>query len=171
MHKDEQGAVHPQLLDPLLEGPSKSHEPGADLDRRRALTDIVVAACICMAAVAYWTWDRSSTAAAAPVPIAAVPPVTPQPAATSQSSNTLNDQGAALYNAKNYPGAEALFRKAIAANPDQALGYCNLGAVLTSQGKYDEAIAALHHAVALDPSLQLAQNNLAWAIEERKKLK
>jgi hypothetical protein len=43
--------------------------------------------------------------------------------------------------------------------------------VLTSQGKYDEAIATLHRAIALDPSLKLAQNNLAWAIEEGKKLK
>jgi tetratricopeptide (TPR) repeat protein len=171
MHKDEQSAVHPQLPDPLLEGPSELHEPGADLDRRRALTDIVVAACICMAAIAYWTWDRSSTEAAAPVPITAVQPATQQPVATSPASNTLNDQGAALYNAKNYPAAEALFRKAIAVDPNQALGYCNLGAVLTSQGKYDEAIAALHRAIALDPSLKLAQNNLAWAIEEREKLK
>ena len=162
MHKEEQDAVHPQLPDPLLRGPSALREPGADLDRRRALTDIVVAACICMAAIAYWTWDRSSTEVAAPVP--------PQPVATSQSSNNWNEQGAALYNAKNYPAAEALFRKAIAAAPNQALGYCNLGAVLTSQGKYDEAIGALHHAMALDPLLQLAQNNLAWALEERGKL-
>jgi tetratricopeptide (TPR) repeat protein len=90
---------------------------------------------------------------------------------TGQSSDTLNDLGTALYNGKNYPAAEALFRKAIAADPDQALGYCNLGAVLTSQGKYDEAIAALHRAIDLDPSLELAQNNLAWAIGERNKLK
>ena len=171
MHIDEQGAVHPQLPDPLLKGPSELREPSADLDRRRALTDFVVAACICMAAIAYWTWDRFSTEAAVPVPVAAVQPVTPQPVATSQSSNTLNDLGSALYNAKNYLAAEALFRKAIAADPNQALGYCNLGAVLTSQGKYDEAIAVLHRSIALDPSLKLAQNNLAWAIEERKKLR
>jgi tetratricopeptide (TPR) repeat protein len=171
MYEDEQGAVLSQPLDPLLKGPSALREPSADLDRRRALTDIVVVACICMAAIAYWTWDRSSTETAAPVPIAAVQPVTPQPAGTSPSSDTFNDLGSALYNAKNYPSAEALFRKAIAADPNQALGYCNLGAVLTSQGKYDEAIAALHRAIALDPSLKLAQNNLAWAIEERKKHK
>jgi tetratricopeptide (TPR) repeat protein len=171
MHKEEQGAAHSQLPEPLLKGSSELREPGVDMERRRALTDTVVAACICMAAIAYWTWDRSSTETAAPVPMAAVQPVTPQPVASSQSSNTLNDQGAALYNAKNYPAAEALFRKAIAVDPNQALGYCNLGAVLTSQGKYEEAIAALHRAITLDPSLKLAQNNLAWAIGERNKLK
>jgi tetratricopeptide (TPR) repeat protein len=170
MHTEEQPAVQPQLPDPLLEGPSALREPGADLDRRRALTDIVVAACICMAAIAYWAWDRSSTEAAAPVPIAAAQPVASHPVPTSQSSNSFNNLGSALYNAKNFPAAEALFRKAIAADPSQALGYCNLGAVLTSQKKYDEAIVALQRAIALDPSLKLAQNNLAWAIEERKKL-
>jgi tetratricopeptide (TPR) repeat protein len=170
MHKEEQGAAHPQLPEPLLKGLSELREPGPDLDRRRAVTDIVVAACICMAAIAYWTWDRSSIQAAAPVPVAAAQPAA-QPAATNQSGDTLNNLGSALYSAKNYPAAEALFRKAIAANPNQAVGYCNLGAVLTSQGKYDEAVAVLHHAIALDPSLKLAQNNLAWAIEERKKLK
>ena len=171
MRNDEQDALPPQEPDPLLEGPSEAPEPGADLEKRRALTDVVVAVCICVAAIAYWTWDRISTAAAAPAPAATVQPVAPQPVATVQTSNLLNDRGTALYNSKNYPAAEALFRQAIAADPNQALGYCNLGAVLTSQGKYDEAIVALRRAIALDPSFKLAQNNLAWAVKEREQSK
>ena len=126
---------------------------------RRAILDLVLAGCICLAAVCYWFWD--ATPAVAPVP----------PVAESQQAarDPFNDAGYRLFSAADYAGAEGQFRKAIRANPKAALGYCNLGAALIAQRRYEEAIAALRTASALDPSLALARNNLNWALEEKGK--
>lgn len=148
-------------------------------ERRRAITDIAVAALICLAAIAYWAWDRPTTLAVTPASNAstpampASPPASPfsAPDSSKAEANVLNNQGAALYAAQNYTDAEALFRKAIAIDPNGALGFCNLGAVLTSEKHYDEAIAMLQHALQLDPTLKLAQNNLAWALQEKARSK
>jgi hypothetical protein len=37
------------------------------------------------------------------------------------------------------------------------------------QGKWQDAIPVLEKAVALNPRLQIARNNLAWALSERAK--
>jgi tetratricopeptide (TPR) repeat protein len=128
-------------------------------DTRRAVLDYVLAGLICLAATGYWLWDTWIDAPQASVTVTAALP------------NTLsdNDEGYRLYSASDYVGAEARFRNAIRANPNEALGYCNLGAALIAEQKFDEAIAVLERAIALNPSLALARNNLAWALQEKEK--
>jgi tetratricopeptide (TPR) repeat protein len=139
----------------------------------RPVLDLVLAGCICAAALGYWLWSEPSPAvvpapaAALTAPSAGVAPTAPDPRRIVSSQ--LNNQGMQFYQAADYAGAEALFRKAIAADPADALGYCNLGAALIPQRRYDEAIAALQRSLALDPSFTLAQNNLRWALQEKDK--
>jgi tetratricopeptide (TPR) repeat protein len=74
------------------------------------------------------------------------------------------------YDTREFDKAEAEFRKSIDAAPTRALGYSNLGSSLNEQKKWDEAIIVLEKAVALDPNLVIAKNNLAWARVEKSKL-
>jgi len=133
---------------------------------RRVIGDLVVAGCICLAALCYWFWDTRTTAGAnsssppSPVTVTESRPVT---------TSSFNDEGYRLFSASDYAGAESQFRKAVRANPTAAIGFCNLGAALIAQRKYDDAIAALQMASALDPSLALARNNLNWALQEKAK--
>jgi tetratricopeptide (TPR) repeat protein len=73
------------------------------------------------------------------------------------------------YETKEYPKAEAEFRKSVDAAPGRALGYNNLGSSLNEQKKWDEAIPVLEKAVALEPSMTIAKNNLAYARVEKAK--
>jgi DNA-binding winged helix-turn-helix (wHTH) protein len=57
--------------------------------------------------------------------------------------------------------AEALARRAIAANPDYPLGYRALGLALSSQGELDAAIEAYNRALTLDPDAWQAWINLS----------
>jgi tetratricopeptide (TPR) repeat protein len=43
-----------------------------------------------------------------------------------------------------------------------------MAASYSSIGKWDQAIAAAQKAVALKPDFQLAKNNLAWALSQKK---
>jgi Flp pilus assembly protein TadD len=128
---------------------------------RRVILDLVLAGCICLAAACYWFWDTKTT-----------PQLQPPAAITEAKHITrdpFNDEGYRLFSASDYVGAEAQFRKAISSNPKAAIGFCNLGAALIAQRRYDEAIAALRTASILDSTLALAQNNLHWALEEKAK--
>ncbi|MEO8129835.1 MAG: tetratricopeptide repeat protein [Bryobacteraceae bacterium] len=127
----------------------------------RVYLDYLIAVCICLVAAGYWMWD--SRIDPQPENSAAVIETRPIP------KDPFNDEGYRLFSAADYPGAEAQFRKAIAAQPKSALAYCNLGAALIALRKYDAAIAALQTARALDPSLSLAGNNLNWALVEKAK--
>jgi len=131
---------------------------------KRTIVDWILAACICLAAVFYWAWDHKP---------ANLPQPQAQPAAVTESQRALgdrlNNEGSRLYSASDFTGAEEQFRNAIAANPAGALGYCNLGAALIAEHRYDEAMAELRKAIALNPSLTLARNNLNWAVQEKAK--
>lgn len=63
--------------------------------------------------------------------------------------------------------AETYLRKAIAADPDQPEAYVNLGALLASQGKVDDAIALFRRAWAIDPKNEAARSNLERALRAR----
>ncbi len=147
------------VLNPLSEG-----------DERLRVPDLIVAGVIVLAAGYFWMWDNVSTPKPSAAPVTAlsgIPSAAPIPAVPA--ADQFNNDGTRLYQSADYSGAEALFRKAIAANPASALGYCNLGADLIPQHRYDEAIAALQKAVSLDPTLALARNNLSWAQQEKAK--
>jgi tetratricopeptide (TPR) repeat protein len=51
-------------------------------------------------------------------------------------------------------------REAVEVEPESAERYNDMAVVLANQGRYDEAESALRHAILLDPSHQLAQENL-----------
>jgi tetratricopeptide (TPR) repeat protein len=52
------------------------------------------------------------------------------------------------------------FKKAIELNPESALAYCHLGWAYQSVGNEPEAIASFRKALAFDPSLEAARDNL-----------
>jgi tetratricopeptide (TPR) repeat protein len=66
--------------------------------------------------------------------------------------------------------AEACFRRVLAAQPDHADAYSNLGAALWAQGKLDEAVAAYRHAIRIKPDLAEAHSNLYNALRGQGKL-
>jgi len=134
------------------------------LEERRARSDLAIAACICLAVASYWIWDHQPVTVTEPQPVSATE-------SQRATSGQFNDQGTRLYQAGDYVGAEAQFRKAINASPNGGLGYCNLGAALIAQKRFDEAIATLQEAIALDPSFPLSRNNLNWALAEKGKHK
>lgn len=71
------------------------------------------------------------------------------------------------------------YRKAVAASPDYAEGFLNLGFVLSAQGLYEEAERYLQQAIQIKPAMEdayyilggisLARGNLAGAIENYQK--
>jgi tetratricopeptide (TPR) repeat protein len=73
------------------------------------------------------------------------------------------------FETRDFQKAEAEFRASLEYAPNEALGYSNLGSALMEQGKWQDAIPVLEKAVAINPRLQIARNNLAWAISERAK--
>jgi CHAT domain-containing protein/predicted negative regulator of RcsB-dependent stress response len=56
--------------------------------------------------------------------------------------------------------SEHLLRQSLSLNPSIALAQNNLGAVLSKQEKYDEALTHINKALELKPDLTVAQNNL-----------
>jgi tetratricopeptide (TPR) repeat protein len=127
-----------------------------------AIADLVLAGIICLAAAGYWLWDGRASSS---------PSKASGTVAESRQGpkNHFNDDGFRLFSASDYVGAERQFRNAILADPKDAVGFSNLGAALIAQRRFDEAMAALHTAIALDPLLPLARNNLNWALEEKAK--
>ena len=82
-----------------------------------------------------------------------------------------------LFNdAQNYGEAEAHYRRAVAARPDEATYHRALGEALKAQGRFDEAIAAIDRAFEIDKddkrrrefaaSVANAQGNAAFAREQ-----
>jgi tetratricopeptide (TPR) repeat protein len=47
------------------------------------------------------------------------------------------------------------------------MGLNNLGAVQDERGNYDAAIPIFELALSIDPTLEVARNNLAWAKAHR----
>jgi tetratricopeptide (TPR) repeat protein len=72
----------------------------------------------------------------------------------------------ALRKAGKVNQAVAAYQKAIAAKPDFALAYMNLGGVFLSENEYDKAIESLKRAMELDSSLTSVLTNLALAYNQ-----
>jgi tetratricopeptide (TPR) repeat protein len=60
--------------------------------------------------------------------------------------------GEELHKLKDFDDAALYYQKAIDLKPDMAAAYANLGAVLQTQGKDEESLAAFKKAVELDPN-------------------
>jgi tetratricopeptide (TPR) repeat protein len=68
---------------------------------------------------------------------------------------------------QNHPEeALALLGKATRLQDDIRIAYLDLGTILTQQKRYDEAVAALQHAVKLDPAQPDAHYRLAHVYQD-----
>jgi len=72
-----------------------------------------------------------------------------------------NNAGTLLLAQGQVEEAEALFRKAVKADPKHALALNNLAGALLKQNKLDDAIVTYEQAIKTDPSQGTALNNLA----------
>ncbi|MBI3512576.1 MAG: tetratricopeptide repeat protein, partial [Proteobacteria bacterium] len=75
-------------------------------------------------------------------------------------------RAAELFGAGQLAAAEALYRAIVAAAPNNVAAWANLGSVLHSAGRYEDAIAALSEALRLDPVRAATQRNLAICITD-----
>jgi tetratricopeptide (TPR) repeat protein len=66
--------------------------------------------------------------------------------------------------------AEACYRLMLAAQPNHAEAYSNLGSALRDQGKLNEAVAAYCQAIGIKPDLAEAHSNLGSALRDQGKL-
>jgi protein O-mannosyl-transferase len=74
---------------------------------------------------------------------------------------------AALYDGGDAAGALVEARRTVAAAPSHAGSYDVIGRALASQGRYDEAVDQLRHALRLDPNDTAIQDDLATVLAAR----
>ncbi|HYD82214.1 MAG TPA: protein kinase [Paucimonas sp.] len=74
--------------------------------------------------------------------------------------------GLLYYQQKKFAEAEQAFKRSIALDPDAAIGYANLSAVLTSRNRPDEALRVLQQGLQVRPSARL-YGNLGTALFAR----
>jgi|GEM_PF-835327 len=79
------------------------------------------------------------------------------------TASEINKQAIELFRAKDYPGAEELYRQAIAVEPTFFPAQLNLGILLFKMGRFDDAIKECSKAVALDPNHPSAHFHLGNA--------
>jgi tetratricopeptide (TPR) repeat protein len=80
------------------------------------------------------------------------------------------EQGALLEKRKDYVGAEAAFRSALAKNPDHAPTLNYLGYMLAEHtGRLDEAVSLVQQALKVDPDNGSYLDSLGWALVQQKK--
>ncbi|MBS1683696.1 MAG: tetratricopeptide repeat protein [Bacteroidetes bacterium] len=84
-------------------------------------------------------------------------------AETTRTADNYLNLSLQYYNAGDYQGCVNAAQKALELKPDYAPAYNNIGSAYNIMKKYKEARAALLRATALDPTSQLAKNNLAVA--------
>src|ERR1035438_4297949 len=93
----------------------------------------------------------------------------PSPAAQAASNDRaagLTDQAQQAMAAGRFDAAEAAFLELTKLEPNVAELYANLGVVYFQEGKLDEAIDALRHALRLKPPLTRAKTLLAICLAE-----
>jgi tetratricopeptide (TPR) repeat protein len=79
-------------------------------------------------------------------------------------------QGALLEKRKDYTGAEAAFRSALAKDPDHAPTLNYLGYMLAEHtGRLDEAVSLVQQALRVDPDNGSYLDSLGWALAQQKK--
>lgn len=79
-------------------------------------------------------------------------PVIAEESDVQAAERRLKEAGDAHLNRGEYDRAEALYREAIAIQPEFADAHCHLGFVLRAQGKLDEAVPVLLTTVRLNPA-------------------
>ncbi len=69
----------------------------------------------------------------------------------------------AYYRARDFDTTIQMAQRALVLRPGYAEAYNNIGAAYCELSRWQEAVEALETAVRLQPGLELARNNLAWA--------
>ncbi len=88
------------------------------------------------------------------------------PAAPLVLSGELFTQGVQLYKENKYTEAVEAYMKGLQYNPQQAVGYNNLGVIQYKQGNLRKSVAQLKLAVELSPQYAEAHYNLAVVLEQ-----
>jgi protein O-GlcNAc transferase len=70
--------------------------------------------------------------------------------------------GGALMQAGDIPGAQASYEKALMLNAAQPGVLCDLGTIYAQTGRVDDAISMYEQTLSLDPTHQVARNNLTY---------
>lgn len=83
------------------------------------------------------------------------------------SAADLNNDGLAKLRAGDFHGAQACFERALQSAPQLAEAHCNLGLALVEQGSAEAGERELRHAIALEPKLLAARENLAVLLSRR----
>jgi tetratricopeptide (TPR) repeat protein len=99
---------------------------------------------------------------------AAIPPTVQPDTGTDTAEGCLN-RSLALYQAGKFAESAEAAREALKLRPDYALAWNNIMAADNAMSRWDDAIAAGEKAVGLDPSSELARNNLALARAQKAK--
>ena len=87
----------------------------------------------------------------------------------NSAAEVRNGVGWALAEQGKLPEAEAVFRRSIELNPDDATAWYNFGLALTKQGKHHEAEAAYRQAIELKPDEAMPRYNLGNALANQGK--
>lgn len=77
--------------------------------------------------------------------------------------------GLAYYNIGSYKESIGAWNEALKYNSNSAVLYNNIAAAYGALKMWDEEIAACEKALVIDPNLQLAKSNLAWAKQMKNK--
>ena len=92
-----------------------------------------------------------------------------QAATLALGEASLLNRSLAQYQAGQFAASIASARAVLTLDPRSAEAWNNIAAANASLHRWDEAVTAAQHAVALKPDFQLAKNNLAWALSEKEK--
>lgn len=84
----------------------------------------------------------------------------------SRDANSYLAEGLDAMHAGNYDKALQLWQQALARDPHSATAANDIGVAYMMKHRPSDAIPWFNKAAALDPGLQLAKNNLAWANSE-----
>jgi tetratricopeptide (TPR) repeat protein len=156
----------------LISGPQqpvRGESPGTGSRARWALILLTLAVLACAAAIVYqessginFSGRKNSGAGTQQAPPVRPPEPRPQASAPNAADT------AALYQealkgqlANDNAKAESLYRQVIASNPGHADALNNLGVILMSGGKTQEAVELFNRAVSLNPDFADAYYNLA----------
>ncbi len=115
-----------------------------------------------------WLVYRTSSGSSAQSPSTAQQQFSPSEEGEGQFRK-YTDEGLGYYQNHDLSNAETAFRAALKHAPRSALGLNNLGAVYNERREYDAAIPFFKKALSIDPALEIARNNLAWAMAQTAK--
>src|SRR5882762_9613240 len=93
-----------------------------------------------------------------------------QPAkASDPTARAMLARGVALQLDGDLEGACREYEAALAAEPQSAVAWNNLGFARTQQGRLDEAVDCYERALQIDPSRSMAHANLALVLHARRR--